>query len=70
MEYLKIKKWEDHQHYKDRCPPWIKLHVKILNNKKFILLSRASKCLLMLLWALGSEKDGFVPNDVEELKLR
>lgn len=70
MEYLKIKKWEDYQHYKDRNPPWIKLHVKILNDKKFISLSRASKCLLMLLWVLGSEEDGIIPNDVDELKFR
>jgi len=23
---LKTKKWSDFQHYKNRCPPWIKLH--------------------------------------------
>ena len=70
MEYLKIKNWERHQHYKDRCPPWIKLHVKILNDLKFCSLSRASKCLLMLLWILASENDGFVPSDLTELKFR
>jgi len=70
MEYLKIKNWERHQHYKDRCPPWIKLHVKILNDRKFCLLSRDSKCLLMLLWILGSENDGMVPGDIIELRFR
>ena len=70
MKYLKIKNWERHQHYKDRCPPWIKLHVKILNDLKFCSLSRASKCLLMLLWILASENDGFVPSDLTELRFR
>jgi len=70
MEYLQIKNWEQHQHYKDRCPPWIKLHVNILNSIKFAMLSRASRCLLMLLWVLGSEADGIIPNDINVLRFR
>ena len=70
MEYLRIKNWEEHQHYKDRCPPWIKLHVKILNDREFSLLSRASKCLQMLLWILASETDGRIKNDINEIRFR
>ena len=70
MEYLKIKNWEEYQHYKDRCPPWIKLHVKILNDRAFSLLSRASKCLQMLLWILASETDGVIKNDIDEIRFR
>lgn len=70
MEYLKVKNWEKFQHYKDRNPPWIKLHVKILNDRKFCMLSRASKCLLLLLWILASENDGMIPNDLTELRFR
>ena len=70
MEYLKIKNWEEYQHYKDRCPPWIKLHVKILNDRAFSLLSRASKCLQMLLWILASETDGIIKNDINDIRFR
>ena len=70
MEYLSVSNWEKYQHYSHRNPPWIKLHVRILNNRNFSLLSRASKCLLMLLWILASEEDGTIPYDMEEIKFR
>lgn len=67
---IKIKNWEEHQHYKDRNPPWIKLHVKILNDMSFMMLAPASKCLLMLLWVLGAENNGKINFSEEELKFR
>lgn len=70
MDYLKVKNWDEYQHYKDRCPPWIKLHTKILNDRAFAMLSCASRGLLMQLWILASEHDGKVPNDLEEIKFR
>jgi hypothetical protein len=70
MEYLDVKNWEEYQHYKDRCPPWIKLHTKILNDRNFSMLSCASRGLLMQLWILASEHEGKIPNDLEEIKFR
>jgi len=70
MEHLKIKNWENYQHYKNRNPPWIKLHVKILNDRKFAALSCASKGLLMQLWVLGAENDGKIPGSLTELQFR
>jgi len=67
---LRIKNWGKFQHYKDRRPPWIKLHVELLNDKKFTALSCASRGLLMQLWVLASETDGVIPNDIEEIKFR
>ena len=32
---LTPKDWGEFQHYKDRSPPWIKLHKKILDNADF-----------------------------------
>lgn len=52
---LKPKNWQDFQHYKDRCPPWIKLHRDLLNNKDFMRLPVASKALAPLFWLLASE---------------
>jgi len=70
VDYLKVKNWEEYQHYKDRNPPWIKLHVRLLNDRQFSSLSLASRGLLMQLWILASEHDGQVPNDLEEIKFR
>ena len=70
MEWLTVKNWSEYQHYKDRCPPWIKLHTKILNDRDFASLSCASRGLLVQLWILASENDGKVPNDLSEIRFR
>jgi hypothetical protein len=69
-EYLLVKNWDEYQHYKQRNPPWIKLHIKLLNDRKFTALSCASRGLLMQLWVLASEDDGRILNDIEEIKFR
>lgn len=68
---LKPKNWDKFQHYKDRCPPWIKLHRDILNDRLFSNLPIASKALAPLLWLLASEsKDGTFDAAIEELAFR
>lgn len=65
------KNWTRFQHYKDRCPPWIKLHKNILDDRQFMCLPLASKALAPLLWLLASEsKDGSFDADVNELSFR
>ena len=54
---------EDYQHYKDRAPPWIKLHVKTLESYKFSRLQDASKAHLMLIWLLASRTGNNLPYD-------
>ena len=70
MTYIRVKNWKKFQHYKDRCPPWIKLHVNILNDRQFVALDDASQSLLMLLWILASEDDGFIPYDKDDICFR
>jgi len=65
------KNWSKFQHYKDRCPPWIKLHRDILNDRVFMGLPTASKALAPLMWLLASEsKNGIFDASVEELEFR
>jgi hypothetical protein len=65
------KNWAVFQHYKDRCPPWIKLHRDLLNNREYMRLPLASKALAPLLWLLASEsKTGEFDASVEELCFR
>jgi len=68
MDYFTIKNWDKFQHYKDRMPPWIKLHRELLNNYEFTRLQDASKLHLMLLWLLASQTDNKLPVDPEWLK--
>jgi hypothetical protein len=52
---LTPRNWQNFQHYKDRCPPWVKLHRDLLNNKEFMRLPTASKALAPMFWLLASE---------------
>ena len=68
---LKPKNWSKFQHYRDRCPPWIKLHRDILNDRIFASLPISSKALAPLLWLLASEsKDGSFDAASKELAFR
>jgi len=65
------KNWSEFQHYKDRRPPWIKLHRSLLDDRDFIMLPTASKALAPLLWLLASEgKEGKFNATPDELAFR
>jgi hypothetical protein len=62
MTRLHVKNWASFQHYRDRAPPWIKLHKGLLDNLDFANLSPlAGKCL-PLVWLIASEHNGAVPD--------
>ena len=68
---LQPKNWAVFQHYKDRCPPWIKLHRDLLNDRAFMRLPIASKAIAPMLWLLASEsKDGVFDGSLDELIFR
>jgi hypothetical protein len=65
------KNWAEFQHYKDRAPPWIKLHKKLLDDRVYQSLPLASRALAPMLWLLASEsKDGSFDGAHEELAFR
>jgi hypothetical protein len=57
MSGLKIKNWSRFQHFKDRKPPWIKLHKEILERRDIMMLSDRNFKVLTCLWLLASEDD-------------
>lgn len=64
MKVLSIKNFALYQHYKDRRPPWVKLHASVLDDYAFSCLQDASKAHLMLLWLLASQTDNKIPYDL------
>jgi len=62
-QYITVRNWDEFQHYKDRNPPWIKLHRSILDDYDFGLLSDSSKAHLVLIWILAASSDGTIPDD-------
>ena len=68
MSRLRIRNWENFQHYKDRCPPWIKLHFEILSSEDWVKASDKTKLLMVVCMLVASRNDGEVPHDPEYLK--
>lgn len=71
---IRIKEWSSYQSYKDRNPPWIRLHKKLIDNYKFQKMSVEARALLPMLWLLAAEdKDpvsGMIRLDHEEVAFR
>lgn len=65
---LQVKNWKKHQHYKDRNPPWIKLHGCLLTDDEFACLQDASKLHLICIWLLARNTDGVIPDDPKWVK--
>jgi hypothetical protein len=65
---LKVKNWQKFQHYKDRCPPWIKLHYEIMTSADWCMLADASKLLAVVCMLIASRNEGCVPNNPKYLK--
>ena len=62
-QYLSIPNWGDLQHYKDRTPPWIKLHNELLEDYEFECLPDASKAHLLCIWLLASRTENKIKAD-------
>lgn len=48
--YLYVPNWERFQHYKDRAPAWIKLHLSLEGNDAWLDLNPSDRCLLLSIW--------------------
>ena len=66
---MKIKNWSQFQHFKDRRPPWIKLYREILDDIEWHELDPKSAKVLVMIWLIASEFDGFLP-DTKKLAFR
>ena len=69
---ISIKNWNKFQHFKDRKPPWIKLHRDILEQRDISAISDRSFRVLVGLWLLASEDcemNGGLPG-VEDIAFR
>lgn len=69
---MKIKNWNEFQHFKDRTPPWIKLHRTLLERRDINMISDRSFRVLVGLWLLASEDkamEGNLPS-IDEISFR
>jgi len=68
MDYYTVKNWHRFQHYKDRNPPWIKLHYEIMTSSDWVMLADASKLLAVVCMLIASRNGGKVPADPHYFK--
>lgn len=71
---LRVKNWSTYQSYKDRSPPWIRLHVKLLENFQYHRMSLEARALLPMLWLLAAKDEdpvsGLLRFGYEEIAFR
>lgn len=66
MSYIAITKFSQHQHYKNRRPPWVKFYVSLLDPHHPInALPIATRYLFDRLLLLAANYDNAIPNDFE-----
>jgi hypothetical protein len=63
LKHFQVRNWTKFQHYKNRNPPWIKLHTELLENYEFARLPDASKLLAVCIWLLAARSDNRIPAD-------
>ena len=70
---LLIANWREHQHYRHKSPPWIKLHLAMLDEygpdgepRKFRALPDRAKMLFPFLLLVAARYDGVLPTDSRE----
>jgi hypothetical protein len=59
-----VRNYERYQHYKNRRPPWVKLHRDLWFDQKFYSLSSLSKLYVIGFFTLASENDNRIPLDI------
>jgi hypothetical protein len=68
---IRIRNWSKFQHFKDRRPPWVKLHRELLDDREFNELSPIACKVLVMLWLIASESlDGTLTGDASKLAFR
>lgn len=65
---FRIRNWRTFQHYRDRNPPWIKLHCEILSSEDWVSLDDDGKLLAIACMVIAAKNDGEVPNNPDYVK--
>jgi hypothetical protein len=67
VAYIAIRNWSRFQHYVDRRPPWVKLHVEILDNADLAELPPASQLVAYKMLVIASKSDNRTTENVRIL---
>jgi hypothetical protein len=65
---FRIRNWAKFQHYKDRNPPWIKLHYELMSSVDWVMADDQTKLLMVVCMMIASRHDGNVPNNPDYIQ--
>lgn len=68
--FIQIVNWATHQHYKDRNPPWIKLHRELLTSETWVSSSNDDRVLAIAIMMLASECGNKIPANARYIQRR
>jgi hypothetical protein len=68
--FYRIVEWDKYQHYKDRDPPWIKLHRDTLTSRTWVNCDDRARVLALACMLIAAGTDNKIPADPEFLKRR
>jgi hypothetical protein len=61
--FFRIVNWKRFQHYKNRNPPWIKLHRELLTSRAWISEDDTNRTLMVALMLIAADTDNLIPAD-------
>ena|SRR5688572_13909421 len=62
MQY-RVKNWRHFQHYRDRNPPWIKLHFEMLSSADWVTADDRTRVLALACMLVASRNEGVIAGD-------
>jgi hypothetical protein len=65
---ITLRGWAELQHYKDRDPPWVKLHRKLLTSESWVLGTDISRLVQVASMMLAPRYENRIPYDWSLLK--
>lgn len=68
VSMLRVNRWDEFQHYRDRDPVWIKVYGRLLDDADFLALPEAAQAQLVKLWLVASRCRNQIRDDVTYLR--
>ena len=68
--FVRILNWDSFQHYKDRNPPWIKLHRELLTSETWVSSSNEDRVLAIAIMMLAAESGNLIPANPRYIQRR
>lgn len=68
--FYRIVGWDNYQHYKDRDPPWIKLHRDLLTSQTWVSLDDSGRVLAIACMLIAAGTDNKIPVSASYVRRR